>query len=170
MVAALMHFDMVSWQDRSILDKLGTIGRKMDNIQRRLGLERGGKKTQKQQKDVVARLDELIKELENMDSGDDPGDGGAPAPGGKPKDGSSGKPGKNIKSSSPQKDSNGGDGSGPGQIDLKKVKELAEQWGKLPAREREQNMAALIRDMDPAYREIVQEYFRRINAQAANNP
>jgi hypothetical protein len=40
----------------------------------------------------------------------------------------------------------------------------------LPAREREQNMAALIREMDPAYREIVQEYFRRINAQAANNP
>jgi hypothetical protein len=67
MVAALMHFDMVSWQDRTVLDKLGTIGRKMDNIQRRLGLERGGKKTQKQQKDVVARLDELIKELENMD-------------------------------------------------------------------------------------------------------
>jgi len=66
MVAALMHFDMVGWQDRSALDKLATIGRKMDNIQRRLALERGGKKTQKQQKDVVVRLDELIKELENQ--------------------------------------------------------------------------------------------------------
>jgi hypothetical protein len=69
MVAALMHFDMLAWQDRGVLDKLATIGRKMDNIQRRLGLERGGKKTQKQQKDVVARLDELIKELENASGG-----------------------------------------------------------------------------------------------------
>jgi len=68
MVAALMHFDMVSWQDRSVLDKLASIGRKMDNIQRRLALERGGQKTQKQQKDVVARLDELIKELENQNN------------------------------------------------------------------------------------------------------
>jgi hypothetical protein len=69
MVAALMHFDMVGWQDRSVLDKLASIGRKMDNIQRRLALERGGQKTQKQQKDVVARLDELIKELENQNQG-----------------------------------------------------------------------------------------------------
>jgi hypothetical protein len=66
MVAALMHFDMLAWQDRNVLDKLANIGRKMDNIQRRLGLERGGKKTQKQQKEVVARLDEIIKELENQ--------------------------------------------------------------------------------------------------------
>jgi hypothetical protein len=66
MVAALMHFDMVGWTDRDVLDKLASIGRKMDNVQRRLALERGGKKTQKQQKDVLARLDELIKELENQ--------------------------------------------------------------------------------------------------------
>ncbi len=69
MVAALMHFDMLAWQDRNVLDKLATVGRKMGNIERRLGLERGGKKTQKEQKDVVARLDELIKELENMSDG-----------------------------------------------------------------------------------------------------
>jgi len=65
MVAALMHFDMLGWTEKSILDKLASIGRKMDNVQRRLALERGGIKTQKQQKDIVARLDELIKELEN---------------------------------------------------------------------------------------------------------
>jgi len=66
MVAYLMHYDMLAWQDQNVLDKLATVGRKMDNIQRRLALERGGKKTQKQQKDVVARLDEIIKELENQ--------------------------------------------------------------------------------------------------------
>jgi hypothetical protein len=64
-VAALMHFDMVAWQEKD----LAAIACKMDNIQRRLDLARGGKKTQKLQKEVLARLDELIKELENQQSG-----------------------------------------------------------------------------------------------------
>ena len=61
MVAALMHFDMMTWQDKD----LGWVARKMGNIQRRLDLSRGGKETQKQQKEVLVRLDEMIKELEN---------------------------------------------------------------------------------------------------------
>ena len=61
MVAALMHFDMLTWQEKD----LGWIARKMGNIQRRLDLERGGKKTQKEQKEVLVRLDEMIKEIEN---------------------------------------------------------------------------------------------------------
>ena len=62
MVAALMHFDMLTWQDKD----LGWIARKMDVIQRRLDLTRGGKKTQQMQKEVLVRLDELIKEKENQ--------------------------------------------------------------------------------------------------------
>jgi hypothetical protein len=62
MVAALMHFDMLTWQDKD----LGWIARKMDNIQRRLDLTRGGKKTQQMQKEVLVRLDEMIKEKENQ--------------------------------------------------------------------------------------------------------
>ena len=65
MVAALMVFDMMAWKDKD----LGSIARKMDNIERRLDLSRGGPKTQKLQKEVVARLDELIKEMENQNSG-----------------------------------------------------------------------------------------------------
>ena len=51
------------------MEKLGDIGRKMDNVQRRLDLARGGKKTQGQQKEIVRRLDELIKEIENLAGG-----------------------------------------------------------------------------------------------------
>ena len=61
MVAALMHLDMLTWQEKD----LGWIARKMDNIQRRLALKRGGKHTQKMQKEVLVRLDEMIKEIEN---------------------------------------------------------------------------------------------------------
>jgi len=60
-VSALMLLDMQTWQDKD----LGAIARKMENIERRLDLARGGPQTQKLQKEVIARLDELIKELEN---------------------------------------------------------------------------------------------------------
>jgi hypothetical protein len=160
MVAALMHFDMVAWQDKD----LAAIGRKMDNIQRRLDLTRGGKKTQKLQKEVVARLDEIIKELENQQSGDCPNGGNCPS-GGQAR-GNGSKPGKNIQASSPQQDSIGGDGTGPGQVDAKKIKELAEVWGKLPARDREASMRELTRDMPARYREIIREYFRKLSEQA----
>jgi len=65
MVSVLMVLDMANWQDKD----LGSIARKMDNIERRLDLSRGGPKTQKLQKEVVARLDELIKEKENQSKG-----------------------------------------------------------------------------------------------------
>jgi len=61
-VAALMAYDMQTWQEKD----LGWIARKMDNVQRRLELKRGGKQTQKMQKEVLVRLDEMIKEIENQ--------------------------------------------------------------------------------------------------------
>jgi hypothetical protein len=61
MVAALMHLDILTWQDKD----LGWISRKMGVIKDRLEISRGGKKTQKMQKEVLVRLDEMIKDLEN---------------------------------------------------------------------------------------------------------
>jgi hypothetical protein len=69
LVSVLMALDMQSWRDKD----LGWIARKMDNIERRLELARGGPKTQKIQKEVVARLDELIKDLENQAKGNSNG-------------------------------------------------------------------------------------------------
>jgi hypothetical protein len=64
------------------------------------------------------------------------------------------------------KDSNPAGGSGPGQIDPKKLKDLAEQWGKLPARDREASMRELTQNMPERYREVIKEYFRRLSQQA----
>ncbi len=61
-LAALMVYDMLGWRDKD----LGAIARKMDNIERRLDLSRGGPQTRKLQKEVLARLDEIIKEKENQ--------------------------------------------------------------------------------------------------------
>jgi hypothetical protein len=60
-VGALMHFDMLTWRDKD----LGWISRKMGVIKDRLDISRGGKKTQKMQKEVLVRIDEMIKDLEN---------------------------------------------------------------------------------------------------------
>lgn len=60
-VSVLMLLDMQTWKDKD----LSAIARKMENIERRLELARGGPQTQKLQKEVVMRLDEIIKELEN---------------------------------------------------------------------------------------------------------
>jgi hypothetical protein len=65
-ISVLMAFDMEGWKQKD----LGEIARKMDNIERRLELARGGPHTQKIQKEVVLRLDEIIKKLENQAKGD----------------------------------------------------------------------------------------------------
>ena len=56
-----MLLDMHAWKDKD----LQAVARKMENVERRLELARGGPQTQKLQKEIVLRLDELIKELEN---------------------------------------------------------------------------------------------------------
>jgi hypothetical protein len=160
-VAALMHFDMVNWSDKD----LAAIARKMDLVQRRLDLVRGGKKTQTIQKEIVARLDELIKELENQNDPDSQNGGGS-SPGGKQNGKSGSKPSNNIRSTSPQQDSMPGNGSGPGEVDKQKIEELAKVWGKLPQREREANIRELTRTMPPRYAEVIREYFRRLSEQA----
>jgi hypothetical protein len=64
-VSLLMLYDMQTWREKD----LGWVARKMDNVERRLELARGGPQTQKIQKEIVKRLDEIIKELENQKKG-----------------------------------------------------------------------------------------------------
>lgn len=64
-LAALMALDMHTWKEKD----LESIARKMKDVERRLDLARGGPQTQKVQKEIIARLDEMIKELENKNKG-----------------------------------------------------------------------------------------------------
>jgi hypothetical protein len=65
MVGVLMHYDMATWQDKD----LDWIARKMGVIKDRLDLTRGGPKTRAMQREVLVKLDEKIKELENRSGG-----------------------------------------------------------------------------------------------------
>ena len=157
-VAALMIFDMLTWRDKDLAE----IARKMDNIDRRLQEARGGNKTQEIEKDVIARLDEIIKKIENKQKSDcsnsgDPNGGGCPESGQQ-----QGQPGSSNQPSSPMQDSMPANNSGPGNVDPKRLKELDEVWGTLPPRERAKAMVELTRNMDPQHREMIENYFKRI--------
>ena len=47
-------------------------------------------------------------------------------------------------------------------MDQKRLKELAQVWGKLPEKERAKAMAELTRDMPARYREIIEKYFKNL--------
>jgi hypothetical protein len=155
MVAALMHFDMLTWQEKD----LGWIARKMDNVQRRLDLKRGGKQTQKMQKEVLVRLEEMIKEIENQQKNSSQCNGGDCPGGGQPGNGSA--PGTDT-STSPMQDTMGGTANGTGNIDAKKAKEIAEVWGKLPEKERAAALRELTRSMPAKDRAVIESYFREL--------
>jgi len=153
MVAALMHFDMLTWQDQD----LGWVSRKMDIIQRRLNLTRGGEKTQKIQREVVVRLSEMIKELENKKKQGGGSCNGGNCPNGGKQDGPN-----NMQPGSPLDDSRLGGISGPGNVNSKKFKEIAAVWGKLPEKERAKAMVELTRDLPPKYKEAIEAYLKGI--------
>src|SRR5208283_3624291 len=152
MVAALMFLDMQQWKEKDLAE----IGRKMTNIERRLDLARGGPQTQKLQKDVLARLDEIIKKIENQAKGSSSSNSGS-CPNGQPGQ----QPGNTNQPSAPQTDSRGDTNTGPGNVDPKKLKELVDGWGKLPEKERVKAMTEMIRDLPPSYRQMIEDYYKR---------
>jgi hypothetical protein len=154
LLGLLMFQDMESWRDKD----LGDIARKMDNIERRLELSRGGPKTQKIQKEVIARLDEIIKQLEKSSdcNGGACPNGGAPSGGAQP--------------NQPMPDSRIANNSGPGIVDQKRLTGLAQQWGTLPPKERAKAMQELIREMPPRHREVIEAYFKKLAQTQTNQP
>jgi hypothetical protein len=156
LLAVLMIDDMGRWQDKS----LDEISRKMKNVERRLDLARGGAHTQKQEKEIMARLDEMIKKLENQQNQQNQqNSGGCPSGGSGSSPGNS--PGNTNTPSAPQQDSMGGTNSGPGKVDQKKLEELAKNWGKLPERERVQAITELKRNMSPTDKALIEEFIKR---------
>jgi hypothetical protein len=164
LVGSLMYLDMQSWRDKD----LGWIARKMDNIERRLDLSRGGPQTQNIQKEVILRLDELIKQMENQAKGSSQANGGACPNGGQQNQ--QGQQRAQGQPNNPMRDSRFGDNSGPGKVDPKKLEGIAKAWGKLPEKERAKAMQELIRDMPPEYRELIETYFRKLAQAETGRP
>jgi hypothetical protein len=163
-VGALMVFDMMNWKDggKDLASRLDPLTRKMKAVKDRLDLERGGEKTQKMEKEIVFRLDEVIKELENMqkNGGSGSNSGNCP-PGGK--NGQT-QPNENITSASPAQDSYVMTGKGKGHIDMKKLQDEADKWGQKSPKERAEAMKEMTRDLPPELRETVERYFKDLSS------
>jgi hypothetical protein len=152
----LMLEDMKIWKTKD----LGDISRQMNDAKRSLDLNRITKAEQTQ-KNIISRLDELIKKMENQAKS--AGEGNKPQQ--CPSGGSS--PGKDKatgqeKGFIPQPDSIGGNDKGKGKVDEKKLTGLAKEWGKLPEKERVKATQELIKDMPAEYRELIENYFRKL--------
>lgn len=161
-----MLLDMATWKTKD----LGAIARKMENIERRLELARGGPQTQKLQKEVIARLDELIKELENKAKQQGQGQGqgqGGQKPQGCPNGGQPGQgnqPGNQggANPSAPMQDSNIANNGGDGTVNAAKLKKLVEGWGRMQPREQARALQELTQGMSPRHREAIENYFRNL--------
>jgi len=155
MVAALMHLDMLTWQDKD----LGWISRKMNVVKDRLEINRGGKKTQKIEREILIRLDEIIKELENQQKGSSSCSGGN-CPNGGP---SQGGQAKGNTPSGPASESALPAGIAGGVADKKEDKQLTKDWGNLPEKERTAVQQDLARRVPEKYRGTIQTYMQNIS-------
>ncbi|MGM0488677.1 MAG: hypothetical protein ACQESR_18210 [Planctomycetota bacterium] len=142
-VAELIQADLKPLQT----DSLDEISRLMDEVQRRLDLKRAGKRVRDQEEQVVAKLDKLIKKLEEQQQQQAAAAGGS------------------ISSSRPAQDSMPLGGQGPGKVDPKSIG-TGSGWGNLPPKERQEALQQIGKDLPAHYREVIEEYFRKLAREA----
>jgi hypothetical protein len=149
----MMGNDLATWKE----DDLGDITRDMGVSGQKLKNAYAGEGTQHVQKEIVNKLDKIIKELENKGKGG--GDGQANGKDGQDKQQG---PGQN-QPKGPANDSTVMGGSGAGKVDEKQMRKIAENWGTMPPAERAKVMQEITRDLPPKYKPMIDEYFKALN-------
>lgn len=144
-LARLMQNELNDLED----DTLDHIARRMDDIRRRLELGRAGAKVREVQDGVIESLDKLIKKLEDQQQQQQPSGGS-----------------NNMQPSSPAEESRIAGGKAPGEVTKKNVGQ-GSGWGDLPPKEREEAMQQVGREFPPHYRDVIEQYFRRLAAESS---
>jgi hypothetical protein len=147
-LADLMVQDLAALEDES----LDHIARRMEDVRRRLALGSSGERVQKVEQGVIDSLDKLIKDIEDQLQRQQ--SSGAGQSSGQP----SGAP-------TPMKDSQIAELKAPGKVEHRDVGE-GSGWGNLPEKEREKALQDIGRDFPAHYREVIEEYFRQLAAEA----
>ncbi len=142
-LARLMQDDLKGLTD----DTLDHIARRMGDIRRRLDLGRAGSKVRKEQDGVIKSLDKLIKKIEDQQQQQNSN-------------------ANNLQPSNPAEESKIAGGKGPGEVTKKNVGSES-GWGNLPPKEREQAMQQIGRDFPSHYRDVIEQYFRRLAAEGS---
>jgi hypothetical protein len=139
-LARLLQADLTAFE----ADSLDHASRRMRDVTRRLGQGRAGPQTRRLQDDVVATLDQLIRQLEDQRSGA----AGAAAAAAGSAAGRGGPPA-------------GGGGGAPGEVRRRDLGSDAD-WGDLPPHAREEALQQIGREFPPHYREAIEHYFKRL--------
>jgi len=145
-VARMMQQDLEGLED----DTLDHIARRMDDIRRRLHLARAGSRVRKIEDGVIESLDKMIKDLEEKQK----------------KKGGGSSAGKNPQPNKPAPDSRILKGKGPGDVQKRPIGSEAD-WGDLPAKEREEALQQMGREFPSHYRDIIEQYFRRLASEGS---
>ncbi len=148
-VADLMRHDLTGLQDES----LDHISRRMNDIRRRLAQGRPGEPAQKVENGVIESLDKLIKKAEDQ---------------AQKQAQASGKSGGPSQPSAPMQDSQIAELKAPGKVDHKDLGHHA-GWGNMNDKDREKAMQEIGREFPSHYREVIEEYFRRLAAEESND-
>ena len=143
-IAELLLKDLNEWKEKD----LGDISRRMQEIEGRLHNARGGPQTQERQKEVIALLDELIKDIEDQ-CNQNQGGGGAS--------------GSQDRVAQPMPDSRivGGQ-AGKGEVDKKPLIKDNKVWGQMPEKDKVKAMEDISRELPPHFKEAIEAYSRRI--------
>ena len=139
-VAELMQSDLQALKEKS----LDEVARMMSDVERRLGLGRGGERVQKVEEEIIASLDELIKKAEQQQGGGS-GQAGGNAP------------------SSPAQDSRVKGSTAPGEVDERDIGKKS-GWGSLPPKARARARNLIDRELPPHYRSAIEQYLRKLAA------
>jgi len=150
-LADLMRHDTEGLKD----DSLDHISRRMEDIRRRLAQGRSGEKVQGIEKGVIESLDKMIKKAEDQAQQQQ-----------QQLAAGSGK----SQPSTPMQDSQIAELKGPGKVEQRDIGR-GTGWGNLPDKDREKAMQEIGREFPSHYREVIQEYFRRLAAEeSADKP
>ncbi len=138
-LARLMSADIAPLK----IDSPDEITRLMGDVERRLDLGRAGKRVRKQEEDIVEKLSKIIKQIEEQLKKQ------------QQQSASGGQGGQPLNDSRPvgQK--------GPGDVENREHKNRS-TWGDLPPEQRRSTLQQISRELGAHYREVVEEYFRKI--------
>jgi hypothetical protein len=146
-LADLMRHDLSGLQD----DSLDHISRRMSDIRRRLAQGRPGERVQGVEKGVIESLDKLIKKAEDQ-AQQQQAAGNA----------------SQSQPSTPMQDSQIAELKGPGKVERRDIGR-GTGWGNLNDKDREKALQEIGREFPSHYREVIEEYFRRLAAEESTD-
>jgi hypothetical protein len=137
-VARLIEADLKDLKE----DSLDHIARRMEDIERRLDLGRAGPKVRKIEDGVIKSLDKLIERLDQQQQ-------------------QMASASQSLQPSRPAEQSVPMGGKGQGVVTKRDVGHQS-GWGNLPPKQREEALQQIGRDFPAHYRDIIEQYFRKL--------